>query len=298
MPHLPKLISLATLTMIAFAGNSLLCRFALDQSGMDPASFTSIRLISGAASLWLLVKMRASLAPGKGNWLSAFALFAYAAGFSFAYVNLTAATGALLLFGAVQTTMISHGIYQGERLRAQQWIGLALALVGIAILLWPGLSAPPLRASILMLASGIAWSVYSLRGRNAGDPTRITAGNFIKSIPFAIALSLLMIERADLYNPGIWAAIASGTVASGLSYTVWYTVLPKLKATQAATIQLSVPLFAAFGGLFLGELISLRLIIASIAILCGIALVIIEKKKRQIHAELSQDPNKNKQAIL
>ena len=275
-----QLISLATITMVAFAGNSLLCRIALDRSGMDPASFTSIRLISGAATLWLLVKIRATTLPSKGNWLSAFALFAYAACFSFAYVDLTAATGALLLFGAVQTTMIGHGIYQGERLRAQQWVGLSLALTGMIVLLWPGLSAPPLRASILMLASGIAWSIYSLRGRNAGDPTRITAGNFLRSIPFAIGLSLLMIERADLYNPGIWSAIASGAVASGLGYAVWYAVLPKLKATQAATIQLSVPLFAAFGGLFLGELISLRLIIASIAILCGIALVIIEKKKR------------------
>lgn len=280
--NLPKLISLATITMVAFAGNSLLCRYALDSSGMDPASFTSIRLISGASTLWLLVKMRSAASPGKGNWLSAFALFSYAACFSFAYVNLTAATGALLLFGAVQTTMISHGIYQGERLRGQQWVGLALALVGITILLWPGLSAPPLRASVLMLASGIAWSVYSLRGRKTGDPTRITAGNFLRSIPFAFALSLLMIERTDLYNPGIWSAIASGVVASGLGYAIWYSVLPKLKATQAATIQLSVPLFAAFGGLFLGELISLRLVIASIAILCGIAFVIIEKKKENL----------------
>ena len=280
MPHL-KVVALTALTMVAFAGNSLLCRQALDRSGMDPASFTTIRLISGAVVLWLIVRLRPAAKQGKGNWLSAFSLFAYAACFSFAYVSLPAAAGALLLFGAVQATMIGHGIWSGERLRGRQNIGLLLAIAGLAALLWPGLSAPPLTGSILMFASGVAWGVYSLRGRGAGDPTAITSGNFLLAIPFTIALSLVTIGSAEFKNPGIWSAIASGAVTSGIGYAIWYAVLPSLKATIAATVQLSVPVIAAFGGvLFLSEALTTRMIIASIAILGGIALVILEKHSK------------------
>ncbi len=278
MPY-TRIIALTTLAMIAFAGNSLLCRAALEHTSIDAASFTTIRLISGAVMLWLVVRIRRGTRTGGGNWVSAFALFAYAAGFSFAYVSLPAATGALLLFGAVQATMIGHGIWTGERLRRLQLVGLMLAFGGLVGLLLPGLSAPPLYGSILMLGAGVAWGIYSLRGKGAGDPTRVTAGNFLRAVPIAAALSLLMLNGTSLDNAGFWYAVSSGALASGMGYAIWYTALPELKATNAATVQLSVPIIAALGGIaFLGEPITLRLVLASVAILGGIALVILEKQ--------------------
>jgi drug/metabolite transporter (DMT)-like permease len=273
-----RTILLTSLAMLAFASNSLLCRIALKHTGIDAASFTTIRLVSGAIMLWLVVKIRRDAQTGGGNWMSAFALFAYAAGFSFAYMSLPAATGALLLFGAVQVTMIGYGVWSGERLRGLQLVGLTFAFGGLVGLLLPGLSAPPLYGSILMLGAGAAWGIYSLRGRGAGDPTRVTAGNFMRAVPMAAAMSILMLDRTSVNNMGFWYAITSGALASGIGYTIWYTALPGLKATNAATVQLSVPLIAALGGIvFLGELISIRLILASIAILGGIAMVILEK---------------------
>ena len=247
----------------------------------DPtvASFTTIRLISGAVMLWLVVRMRRGTYAGGGSWLSAFALFAYAAGFSFAYVSLPAATGALLLFGAVQATMIGYGIWARERLLKLQLIGLVLALGGLVGLLLPGLSAPPLYGSVLMLGAGVAWGIYSLRGKGAGDPTRVTAGNFLRAVPIAVALSIIMLNGSSLDTAGFWYAVSSGALASGIGYAIWYTALPALNATNAATVQLSVPVIAALGGIvFLGEPITLRLAVASAAILGGIALVILEKK--------------------
>jgi drug/metabolite transporter (DMT)-like permease len=274
-----RIIALTSLAMIAFAGNSLLCRVALKHTGIDAASFTAIRLISGAVMLWLVVRMRGGTYAGGGNWLSAFALFVYAAGFSFAYVSLPAATGALLLFGAVQATMIGHGVWKGERLLRLQLAGLVLALGGLVGLLLPGLSAPPLYGSALMLGAGIAWGVYSLRGKGAGDPTRVTAGNFLRAVPITAALSILMVNGTSLDNAGFWYAVSSGALASGIGYAIWYTALPAMKATNAATVQLSVPVIAALGGIvFLGEPITLRLVLASVAILGGIALVILEKQ--------------------
>lgn len=229
--------------------------------------------------LWLIARMSRRTHTGRGNWLSASALFVYAAGFSFAYVSLPAATGALLLFGAVQATMIGHGIWAGERLLRLQLVGLVLALGGLVGLLLPGLSAPPLFGSILMLGAGVAWGVYSLRGKAAGDPTRVTAGNFLRAVPIAAALSVLMYEGASLDSAGFWYAVSSGALASGIGYAIWYTALPALKATNAATVQLSVPVIAALGGIvFLGEPMSLRLVLASVAILGGIALVILGKQ--------------------
>lgn len=278
MPSL-RIFILTTLAMLAFAGNSLLCRVALNETGIDPASFTSIRLLSGAAMLWLLVSLRRSLHEGHGNWRSAAALFAYAAAYSFAYINLTAATGALLLFGAVQATMISHGIRSGERLHGLQWLGLALALAGLVGLLLPGLTAPPLFASLLMLGAGVAWGVYSLRGKGAGNPTRITAGNFMRAVPIALVLSIITLPHFALDTLGIVYAVLSGALTSGIGYAIWYAVLPELKAAHAATVQLSVPVIVALGGiLFLHEPLTLRAVLASIAILGGIALVILEKR--------------------
>lgn len=264
--------------MVAFASNSLLCRAAFKHTGIDAASFTTIRLISGAAMLSLVAQMRRGTNAGRGNWLSAFALFGYAAGFSFAYVSLPAATGALLLFGAVQATMIGHGIWMGERLSGVQLAGLILAFGGLVGLLLPGLSAPPLYGSVLMLGAGAAWGVYSLRGKAAGDPTRVTAGNFLRAVLIAAALSALMFKRASLDSIGLVYAVSSGAMASGIGYAIWYTALPALKATNAATVQLSVPVIAALGGIvFLGEPMTLRLVVTSAAILGGIALVILEK---------------------
>ncbi|MDO8458995.1 MAG: DMT family transporter [Burkholderiaceae bacterium] len=273
-------MALTALAMLAFAGNSLLCRLALKHTSIDAASFTTIRLTSGALMLWLVVRMRGGTSAGKGNWLSAFALFAYAAGFSFAYVSLPAASGALLLFGAVQATMIGHGVWAGERLRSLQLVGLLLAFGGLVSLLLPGLSAPPLLGSILMLSAGVAWGIYSLRGKGQGDPTRVTAGNFMRATPIAVALSVFMLNGTSLDMAGCWYALASGALASAIGYAIWYTALPALKATQAATVQLSVPVLAAMGGIvFLGESITMRLAWASVAILGGIALVILEKRR-------------------
>ena len=262
--------------MVAFASNSLLCRIALRQTSIDAASFTTIRLISGALMLWLIVHVRHGTGTGGGNWLSAFALFAYAAGFSFAYASLPTATGALLLFGAVQTTMIGYGIWTGERLKSLQPVGLVLALAGLVGLLLPGISAPPLSGSMLMLGAGVAWGVYSLRGKGAGDPSRVTAGNFMRAGPLAGALSVLMFRSTTVDHTGSWYAVSSGALASGIGYVIWYTALPALKAVNAATVQLCVPVIAALGGIaFLGEPVTLRLALASAAILGGIAMVIV-----------------------
>ncbi|HEY8709509.1 MAG TPA: DMT family transporter [Burkholderiaceae bacterium] len=270
-----RVFALTLLSMLAFAGNSLLCRAALSTTRIDAASFTSIRIASGAVALWFILRMRRGPHALAGNWPSAFALFAYAAAFSFSYVNLTAATGALLLFGAVQTTMIGYGVWAGERFRLWQIAGLLCALAGLVWLVLPGLAAPPLHAAALMLAAGVAWGVYSVRGKGAGDPLRVTAGNFLRAVAFAAALSIVMRPWASLDRTGVGYAIASGALTSGVGYAVWYTALAGLNVTRAATVQLSVPVIAAIGGvLLLGEPVTLRLVLASAAILGGIALVI------------------------
>lgn len=275
-----RVFFLTLLAMLAFAGNSLLCRAAFNSSVIDAGSFTSIRIASGALVLWLIARQRGGGHESAGSWASALALFGYAAAFSFAYVSLTAATGALLLFGAVQATMIGFGLYRGERLRARQAVGLVIALGGLGGLLLPGLSAPPRQGSALMLVAGVAWGVYSLRGKNGGNPLRVTAGNFMRAVVFAAALSSVMLPWASLDGVGVGYAIASGGLASGIGYAVWYTALAGLKVTSAATVQLSVPVIAAVGGVvLLGEPLSLRLLLASTAILGGIALVIVDKQR-------------------
>ena len=286
-----RIVSLVAVAMLAFAGNSLLCRMALKHTAIDPASFTSMRLLTGACMLWLVVRLQGGPRVadkvgvwGAGNWWSAGALFVYAAGFSFAYVNMTAATGALLLFGSVQATMIGYGVFQGERLRPRQSAGLALALAGLVVLMLPGLTPPPLPSALSMMAAGMAWGVYSLRGKlvktkGVSSATQVTAGNFLRAVPMALGLSLLMVTDWVYDRNGLLLAAVSGALASGLGYAIWYHALPALKATQAATVQLSVPVITALGGvLLLGEAITLPLVLASCAILGGIALVILEKK--------------------
>lgn len=287
---LVRTVALTSLAMLAFAGNSLLCRMALQHTGIDAASFTTIRLVSGAAMLALVVRITRGKPFEGGNWRSALALFAYAAGFSFAYVSLPAATGALLLFGAVQTTMIGHAIWKGERLRRLQWAGLATAIGGLVALFLPGISTPPLLGSLFMLGAGMAWGIYSLRGKGMGDPIKVTAGNFLRAAPIAIVLSLLTIHHATVDATGVGYALLSGALASGLGYAIWYSVLPALKATSAATVQLSVPVIAAVGGvMFLGESVTVRLVLASLAILGGIALVILEKTRPKPTTEVAAD---------
>ena len=271
--------------MIAFASNSLLCRFALKHTSIDAASFTLIRIASGAVVLWVILRLRTGgqRSPLQGNWISALALFAYAAAFSFAYLTLTAATGALLLFGAVQATMILWGLRKGEALHLRQLAGLTVALAGLVALLLPGLSAPPLAGAILMLGAGLAWGIYSLRGRGTTDAISATAGNFLRAVPFAVVLINTFIPRLRVDAAGITYALLSGAIASGLGYVIWYTALPGLKAASAATVQLAVPVLTAAGGiLLLGEPLTLRFFLASVAVLGGIALVVIAPQPRKL----------------
>lgn len=271
-----QLALFTALAMIAFAGNSLLCRMAFLHTRIDAASFTSIRLLSGALVLWVIVSAKGNRIGAAGSWTSALALFGYAGAFSFAYVSLSVATGALLLVGAVQTTMISFGLWKGERFTGRQVAGLVLALAGLVALLLPGLSAPPLLPAALMLAAGFSWGIYSLRGKNAANPIQTTAGNFLRAVPFAAGLSIAMLSHRSLDVWGMAYAVASGGLASGVGYAIWYTALPGLKATTAATVQLSFPVIAALGGVaFLGETLTSRLLLTAIAILGGIWLITV-----------------------
>jgi drug/metabolite transporter (DMT)-like permease len=293
---------LTSLAMIAFASNSLLCRLALKHTTIDAATFTFIRILSGAVALWLILEIRTRLRTEKmaslltegssGNWPSALALFVYAAAFSFAYVDLSVGTGALLLFGAVQATMILWGFRKGERLDAIQVVGFITAVSGLVVLVFPGLSAPPLIGSILMLGAGAAWGVYSLRGKGVQDPASVTAGNFVRAVPFCAVIWIIFLPWTHVDSVGVSYAVISGAIASGLGYVIWYRALSGLRATSAATVQLSVPVLAAAGGiLLLGEPITLRYVFASVAVLGGIALVIWERT----HAKLTRYEKRQRQ---
>lgn len=270
----PLLWVVTAATMIAFAANSILCRLALGSTAIDPASFTLIRLASGAAMLAVIARARGG-GVGSGNWKSGGALFGYAAGFSFAYLTLSAGTGALLLFGSVHLSMIGYGLARGERMRAWQWVGMACALAGFVFLMLPGVTAPPAQGAALMIFAGVSWAVYSVRGARASDPTLVTAGNFVWGVPFAVVLFAVTWASHSLDARGVLLAVASGAIASGLGYVMWYALMTRLKSTEAATVQLGVPPIAALGGvLLLGESITLRLLVASAAILGGVALVV------------------------
>jgi drug/metabolite transporter (DMT)-like permease len=271
----PRTLLLTALAMLAFAGNSILCRIALRDTTIDPASFTGLRILAGALTLWLLLRLSRDRRSAGGDWLSAVALFVYAASFSFAYINLDAGAGALLLFGAVQLSMLVWGLLSGERFSAGQIAGLLLALSGLLILLLPGSRAPALEGALLMLLSGVAWGIYSLRGRGASNPLAATAGNFIKAVPFAAVLCLVMLGQQQWDAPGVVYALLSGALASGVGYAIWYAALPGLAAVQAASVQLSVPLLTAIAGAaLLGEVLTPTLIISGAAILGGIAMVL------------------------
>jgi drug/metabolite transporter (DMT)-like permease len=278
--------------MLAFAGNSLLCRIALKHTNIDAASFTSIRIISGALMLWFMIRLRGDTLGKAGSWLAAIALFAYASGFSIAYVSLPAGIGALLLFGAVQIVMISYGLRVGERLNGWQVMGFIIALVGLIGLLLPGLSTPPLPSALLMLGAGVAWGIYSLLGKGVANPIRATGGNFWRAVPFAIVLNLIAYPSLSWDSSGIGYAVLSGAMASAGGYALWYMALPELRATQAATVQLSVPIIAAVGAIiFLNEPMTLRLGLSSIAVLGGIALVIYHKTQRKSRNPILTPPS-------
>lgn len=277
----PRILLLTALAMLAFAGNSLLCRLALKHTAIDAASFTGIRLVAGALVLWLLLRLGRPPLAATGNWRAATALFVYAAAFSYAYLKLDAGSGALLLFGAVQLCMVLVGLLRGERLNLPQALGFVLATGGLVALLLPGASAPPLAGALLMLLAGFAWGVYTLLGREAGPPLAATAGNFLRSLPFALLLALPFASDLRVDVPGLLYALLSGGLTSGVGYAVWYSALAGLGALQAASVQLSVPVIAALGGaLLLGESISLRLALVSVTVLGGIALVLRGKFRR------------------
>ncbi|WP_321790964.1 DMT family transporter [Caballeronia sp. J97] len=281
--HGARVVVLTVIAMLAFAGNSLLCRLALRGTPIEAASFTLVRIGSAALVLWIILLARGGAdrrdARSAGSWASALALIVYAVTFSYAYVQLAAGTGALLLFGAVQATMIGYGIATGERLAPAQWLGLLLALAGLVWLVLPGLAAPEPVSSSLMVTAGIGWGVYSLRGRGQSDPVAATAGNFLRALPFAVAVSAFAFAHARFDIAGFAYAAASGALTSGLGYVVWYAALKGLKRATAATVQLSVPVITAAGGvLLLGETLTARLVASSAAILGGIALVVLSRR--------------------
>jgi drug/metabolite transporter (DMT)-like permease len=276
-----KTIVYTTFALVAFACNSILCRLALRSEEADAASFTSLRLISGAVALILIGYFFSKKSQTRsGSWPSAFFLFAYAACFSFAYINLTAGTGALILFGSVQMTMIAVALARGEKPKMLEWLGLITAVGGLVYLVLPGLASPPPVSSGLMAAAGVAWGAYTLRGRASGDPLGDTAGNFIRAAPMGIIISVIFIPAFHLSNRGIILAILSGAVTSGIGYTVWYAALKHHTATRAAVLQLLVPvLTAVIGVLFLAETADRRLVIAAGLILGGIGLTIVGRNR-------------------
>ncbi|HVG61750.1 MAG TPA: DMT family transporter [Hyalangium sp.] len=281
------------LALTGFAANSLLCRAALAGGGrlIDAASFTGVRLVSGALMLGLLLRLRGARYQG-GSWSSALALFAYAAGFSLAYVRIPASVGALLLFGCVQATMLGTGLVRGERPRPLEWVGLLLALGGLAALTAPGVTAPDFVGAALMAGAGVAWGVYSLRGRGSTNPLAATAQNFLLSVPLALALSAVstVVQGAPHATAqGLVLAAASGALSSGVGYSLWYAALPHLTATRAAIVQLSVPVLAATGGvLLLGEQVTLRLLGAGTALLCGVLLALAARWRKSLETTTTQ----------
>lgn len=264
-----------SLAMLAFAGNSLLCRLALKTTTMDALSFTMVRLLAGALVLGLLVRGRGSARPTGGDWYSAIALFIYAAGFSWAYLGLSTATGALLLFGAVQITMMTWALYQGERFSALQVAGLLMACIGLVAMLLPGVEAPSWTMACLMLAAGVAWGVYSLRGSTQSCFLAATAGNFWRASLLAVVVGLAALPTLHWDRLGVLYAVVAGALASGLGYALWYSVVQRVSTTTAASAQLTVPVLTALGAvMLLGESLHMRLVLSAFAVLGGVALVI------------------------
>lgn len=271
----------ALFSLVAFAANSVFCRLALKDGAIDPVSFTMVRLASGALFLLLLIRLRKPVHTVGGNWWGGLALFLYAFLFSAAYLQLGAGVGALLLFGAVQITMFGFAWYRGEHITVRMLLGMLIAFAGLLVLLLPGASAPSLASALLMALSGVAWGVYTLLGKGSPRPLADTAGNFARSLPcLVLLLPMLLLGAGPHLTPlGLAYALASGVLASGAGYAVWYGVVRQVSAQQAATLQLSVPVIAALGGVVLiGEPVSLRLLIACVVVLGGIALALARRR--------------------
>ncbi len=288
-----KTAALSSLALIAFAGNSVLCRLALSNGEIDAASFTAIRLVAGAVALLFLLKLNGSVEvksvalsgrPRNLAWASSLMLFAYAALFSFAYVSLETGVGALILFGSVQITMVLINLFKGNRLSLFEWLGLLISCSGLVYLVFPELSKPSLIGFLMMSVSGIAWGVYTVLGQGSENPLVDTTSNFTLSLAFVALLLLPFLVfpfASGLHaSPQTWfLAIASGALTSGLGYAIWYAALPQLTSTQAGVMQLLVPIIASLGGvLFANEVLSSRLIIASLLTLGGILLVLLAKR--------------------
>ena len=276
-----RTLMLTCIAMVAFAANSILCRMALGEGMIDAATFTSVRVAAGALVLSLILAPR-WIRGGRiqSNWASVVMLFGYMACFSFAYLSLSAGTGALILFGAVQLTMFIAALRAGEYFSKRSWAGLVVAAGGLIYLVSPGVTAPNTAGAFLMTVAGISWGLYSIRGRGGGDPLESTASNFIYAVPLVLLVSLAFVEDFRSSPEGILLAIVSGAVASGLGYAIWYAALKGLSGTRAATVQLSVPVIAAFGGVvLLSEAVTLRLLIASLATLGGVAIVLAQRAR-------------------
>jgi drug/metabolite transporter (DMT)-like permease len=273
---------LAAISVVAFAANSVFCRLALGTNAIDAASFTSIRLLSGAVTLWCVSALLRKQSRPSGSWVSASFLFLYAIAFSFAYTSLSAGTGALILMGSVQATMILGGLRAGERPHLNQWVGLVFAIAGVVVLVLPGISAPSPGGSALMVLAGLSWGVYSLRGRGAVDPITATTDNFIRAVPFTLVVTSLLSSGIQWSSHGLLLATISGSLTSGIGYVLWYAALRGLTATRAAFVQLSVPVIAATGGiLFLSEAITSRLLVAGLAVLGGVALAVMGGSRKK-----------------
>jgi drug/metabolite transporter (DMT)-like permease len=275
-------VALAALTLVAFAANSVLCRLALGGGAIDAASFTTIRVASGAAMLLLVSRLTRTRGSGLGgNWGSAVVLFLYALPFAFAYTTLSTGTGALILFGCVQATMMIAALRAGERPTLLEWAGLAAAIAGLVYLVSPGLSAPDPPGAALMGIAGVSWGLYSLRGRGSSDPVGTTTGNFLRATPL-VALAGASLWPASVVSwRGATLALVSGAVTSGLGYVIWYRTLRRITATRAAIVQLPVPLLTAIGGVIvLSESVSTRLVVAAVLILGGVGLAIASRTTR------------------
>jgi len=279
-----KIFLFTLIALVAFALNSVLCRMALGNESADAFSFTVIRLVSGAATLFIIlaIRDRRGSISKRGSWVSAFFLFSYAVFFSLAYLGLTTATGALILFSSVQLTMVLTAIISGNKPTKFEWIGLVIAFAGFVYLVLPGVSSPPPVYSLLMATAGISWGFYTIRGKGSEDPLADTAGNFVRTLPFLlIPLAGAIWASTPVSMSGAGLAVLSGAFASGIGYAVWYSVLKHHTAARAAIMQLSVPAFAAFFGvIFLSEILSLRLVLASALILGGIAVSTIVKSSQ------------------
>ncbi|MBL4806763.1 MAG: DMT family transporter [Rhodobacteraceae bacterium] len=273
-----RLFWLTLFAMMAFAANSVLTRYALAFDQISPGGFVAVRLMSGAVTLALIVAVRPGKLAGQGSLVSAAALLLYAGAFSYAYVSLDAGVGALILFGGVQITMFAGALWAGERPKPSRWLGMVAGMAGLAVLFAPKGGAPDLFGAVLMAFSALGWGVYSLRGKSVALPLQATAVNFLIAAPFAVLLWLVFPAGPEFTTVGVALAIASGALASGVGYAVWYAVLPKLDASLAAIVQLTVPVIALTGGiLFLDETATLTFVIASALILGGIAVAVLAK---------------------